>query len=213
MSHYSVQAEELSSSDELLRFHTKTDRYWNLIRKDSFSYYYNQKMMLNGILIDNDDDFKSTTRTVYDLSNLSAEVGGFSQTVSFIFVLIFPLLRFGSLEDYLVSRLYKQSPSQAIYPPHGDLNAQRKLLVMSQSSVQMRKPIAERIRNPIVEFFKRNGLCFSTFLYDRQDYNYLKSQQKLASELDIKRIVKTLRYLRSSVRYLTNSTERRLLRL
>jgi hypothetical protein len=213
MNHYSVHTEELQSMDEYLRVHSNLSRYWNLLRKESFSYYYNPNMMLNGIMIDNDEDFKITSRTVYDLSDLAGEVGGFASTVNLILAFLFPFIRFDSLETYLISRLFKQPHKKPIETPSGELSAERKLIVMTQSSVQLRQPIKERTRNPIIEFFKSKGLCLAPFLYDRQDYNYLKSRQKLATELDIKRILKSLRYLRSTVRFLTNSNERRLLRL
>ena len=181
MNRYSVQIQALHSSDEFLHFHTNESRYWNLVRQASFPYYFNQNMMLNGILIDNDENLTLTSRTVYDLTSLAGEVGGFSRTMAFIFALIYPFVKLGSLETYLIAKLFKQAPSKNISAPHGHLSPQRKLLVMTQASVELRKPINDRVRNPVVEFLKRNGLCCSIFLYDRQDYNYLKSRQSSTS--------------------------------
>lgn len=41
----------------------------------------------------------------------------------------------------------------------------------------------------------------------------MKARHRLASELDIKRILSTLRYLRSAVKYMTSHSERNLLRM
>jgi hypothetical protein len=46
-----------------------------------------------------------------------------------------------------------------------------------------------------------------------RDYAYIKARQKLASELDIKRVLQSLRLFRASLRFLTTPKQRKLLRL
>ena len=69
-------------------------------------------------------------------------------------------------------------------------------------------------RNPLIDFFKRvwKKMC-GALPFTRNDYNYMRAKQKLASELDITRILKTLRYLRLATKLQLSSTERHLLRM
>lgn len=46
-----------------------------------------------------------------------------------------------------------------------------------------------------------------------RDYAYIKARNKLAGELDIKRILQSLRLFRASLRFLTTPKQRKLLRL
>jgi hypothetical protein len=90
----------------------------------------------------------------------------------------------------------------------------KKLLYMSEDAVRRRGKIKNTINNQIIRFF-HEMLCFCRLScqYDKDDYNYFKSRHRLESELDIKRILTTLRYLRSAVKFLTSSSERKWLRL
>jgi len=85
---------------------------------------------------------------------------------------------------------------------------------MSEQSVHSRVKIKNKGYNPIVHFLRKSIFCcLSKCRYNSEDYNFFKSRQRLASELDIKRILMTLRYLRSAVKFLTSSSERKWLRM
>ncbi len=69
-------------------------------------------------------------------------------------------------------------------------------------------------KNSIIHIFRSKLCCCTSFCrYEKEDYNYFKSRHRLASELDVKRILLTLRYLRSAVKFLTSAHERKWLRM
>ena len=131
-----------------------------------------------------------------------------------VFVLLMPLLRYQALESYLVRRLFRSAPSSPIVMPSEECDNAKKLLYMSEDAVRRRGKIKNTINNPILRFIREMlCCCMPSCQYEKADYNYFKSRHRLASELDIKRILTTLRYLRSAVKFLTTSSERKWLRL
>ena len=85
---------------------------------------------------------------------------------------------------------------------------------MSERVVQQRGRIKPKGKNPVCHCLRTSLCCCLPFCrYQKADYNYFKSRHRLASELDIKRILTTLRYLRNAVKFLTSGTERKWLRL
>ena len=80
--------------------------------------------------------------------------------------------------------------------------------------MRFRKKIKNNGTNPVIHFLRSKICCCISFCrYEKEDYNYFKSRHRLASELDIKRILLTLRYLRSAVKFLTSAPERKWLRM
>jgi hypothetical protein len=65
MNYYSVQSEQLTTDWNFLGA-TKDFEYYNLVQRDSFTYYENPNM-LAGILIDIHPDKLVTIRSVYSL--------------------------------------------------------------------------------------------------------------------------------------------------
>jgi hypothetical protein len=70
------------------------------------------------------------------------------------------------------------------------------------------------MKNFIFEFFRSlfARLC-KRCAYTSDEYYYLKAQAHLASELDIKRILRSLRLMRAFIKLKTTKTERQLLRM
>ena len=70
------------------------------------------------------------------------------------------------------------------------------------------------MKNIVVEFLHENFAKYcKRFQYTSSEYLYFKAQAQLASELDIKRILKSLRLMRSFIKFKTTKTERKLLRM
>lgn len=166
--------------------------------------------MLNGILIDLDSKLLRVNRNVYSLTDWAGEVGGFSKTIGVMIAVLYPILSMSSLESFLILRLFKQPSNKEVDSPDIGNNPSRKLLKMSQDAVAYRKPFENRSRNSLLNWFKYFG-CGSN--YNKEDFNYMKAQHKLASELDIKRILTSLRFFRSAIRFLTTRSERKLIRM
>ena len=77
-----------------------------MIEKDSFSYYEN-KNIINGILLDMHDAILTTNRSIYSISDWLGEVGGFASSVQLIIMILLPFLRNAELESYLIGKLFK----------------------------------------------------------------------------------------------------------
>jgi len=58
-----------------------------------------------------------------------------------------------------------------------------------------------------------NAKCCKRCEYSSDEYLYFKARAQLASELDIKRILRSLRLMRAFIKFKTNRKERQLLRM
>ena len=62
-------------------------------------------------------------------------------------------------------------------------------------------------------FYALFANCCKCCNYKNDEYRYFKALAQLASEMDVKRILKSLRFMRAFVRFRTTKTERQLLRM
>lgn len=108
----------------------------------------------------------------------------------------------------MIESLYKQAPSSEIDTPIERVTLRKKLMMMVESSLTRRTRFESQTSNPVI-----NCVLRSCSRNRKRDFNYLKARHLLASELDIKRILKTLRYLRNAVRLMTTADDRKLLRM
>ena len=143
---------------------------------------------------------------------LIANFCGFAIVVCYMFTIVYRFLNIQTLEKYFVSQLYWQPTKDDLFDEE-DRNSSPKLrlLALAKASLKSRTKIAESKYtwlNHLITSYSR--LMSAGF---KQTYKFEKARQKLASELDVKRILTTLRYLRSAVRLLTTEDERKLLRL
>ena len=69
-------------------------------------------------------------------------------------------------------------------------------------------------KNALIYFLQA---FFAKFLkrckYSSNEYRYFKARAQLASELDIKRILRSLRFMRAFIKFKTTKAERKLLRM
>jgi hypothetical protein len=81
-------------------------------------------------------------------------------------------------------------------------------------ALRQRKTLKKSARIKAVEVLSRLfGLCFNRCRRTEKEWYYLKATNRLRSELDIRRFIKSVRTLRSSLTLLTSYRERRLVHM
>ena len=150
-------------------------------------------------------------RDVYSFVDWIQEIGGFFTAVRVFFYLIVPWLEIMTLEKYLIRKMYKRQfnpPESRINPNH---NPDKQLIKSVSASIQERKPIKANYHNYLITVIKSYFCCCLS--QNEDDIYYAKARIKLSSELDVKRMLQSLRNLENTVKILTSKRERRLVRM
>ena len=192
---------------------SKTE-YNNIKYQRAFKYYLAETMM-NGFMIDLDPAAVAIIRNLYSIDDFAQEVGGFFALVTIIVSMLFSFLQTWPLEKYLIETLYKfRAPKKT---NHSELAKTHNLLTNLTEEINQRVSFKLsnklKISDAIQRFFNKFNCLFACCRYKIRDYNYFKAATKLASELDIKRILRTLRLMRVFLKYRTTRNERKLMRM
>lgn len=87
------------------------------------------------------------------------------------------------------------------------------ILMKAKDSYELRARVKIDRKKRYSNLFKSVFFCCCRISMTETDYAYKKAQQKLASELDIKRILNSIRLFRVALKFLTTPTQRKLLRM
>lgn len=116
-----------------------------------------------------------------------------------------------TLEKYLISMMYKRqfTPQESrINPNH---NPDKQLIKSVSASIQERKPVKATQNNYLLRVIKKYFCCCLS--PNEDELYYAKARIKLASELDIKRMLQSIRNLENTVKLMTTKRERRFVRM
>lgn len=95
-------------------------------------------------------------------------------------------------------------------------NDQDELIVKAKDSFERRDRVKIAGADRCMELYRKIFFCFCCFPKKKlteRDYAYKKATHKLTAELDIKRIMNSLRVFRSALKFLTTSDQRKLIRM
>lgn len=90
------------------------------------------------------------------------------------------------------------------------------LIIKAKDSFERRDRVKIAKRERYLELYSKIFFCFCCFRKKKlteRDYAFKKATHKLAAELDIKRILNSLRLFRATFKFLTTPTQRKLLRM
>ena len=66
--------------------------------------------LIAGMVIEMSQDLTKIDRSIYSMADWFNEIGGFSQAISVFFFSLIPLLQFWTINEYLITKLYKSQP-------------------------------------------------------------------------------------------------------
>ena len=150
-------------------------------------------------------------RKVYTLLDWANEVGGFYGFIELIIQIVLPFCQVWSLEKYLVQNLFRrQRRTKSKEPLQDDM----KLAAAQIEAIQSREKVRPVRELPLIAWFKDTILrtCKNRERNKRQEF-FDKAQSVLEKEIDIVRLVRGHRLLRSLSRLLLSQRERQLMRI
>lgn len=202
---YSVTTAQFDFKDNYWGGGMKEEHYLVVNRETSFS-YYSQADVIGGISLRVDSHRLIISRKVYSLLGWAANVGGFIRIVNFLFFLVFRFRQKQKkwLNTAILSRLYKVQRGEAL---KGD-----DLVAMAQESYANREFIVRKKTDRIYDFLRKFICCLRNRLTD-DDLVFRKAKAQLAAELDITRVLSTLRLFRLTLKHLVSKEHRNLLRI
>jgi hypothetical protein len=120
-----------------------------------------------------------------------------------------------SWKKYLIKKLYRHQTSikagtlkSLNESPHQDI------FQKAIQTLKTRKPIYPEPNSMLREWLQLSLAKFKCiFPFTANDWFYLKAQSKLSTELDIKRFIRSQRFMRAAIKLFTTKRERRLLRM
>jgi len=87
------------------------------------------------------------------------------------------------------------------------------LIVKAKDSYERRDRVKVKRSQRFKKLYSGIFFCCCKYKETPRDYAFKKGQEKLAAEMDIKRVLNTLRLFRVSLKFLTTPTQRKLLRM
>ena len=111
----------------------------------------------------------------------------------------------------LAIKMYKRQftpPESRINPNH---NPDKQLIKSVSASIFERKPIKANYNNYFIRVIKNYFCCCLS--PNEDDLYYQKARLKLACELDIKRMLQSIRNLENTIKLTTTKRERRMVRM
>ena len=170
--------------------------------------------MINGIMIDQQFEKQYIRRNLYNITNLGQELGGFISIISIGFLFLFNLVKNWTMEKELTSRLYKTHSK----PQTGSVYFSKSHLLYGNITDSLKQRQKIKPQSKLFHIFEQvrqifHNKCCLCCRYTHDDYLYMKARTKLASELDIQRILSSLRLFRNFIKFRMTKTERRLLRM
>ena len=136
---YVLKREKLVSDDTYLFSPKAAHEFWNLIQMPRFSYYPDIPMR-NGIMVDLSLQEKHIRRSIYTMTNLAFEMGGFTKIMGVIFGFIFSWLVAWPMEKELTSRMFKTYGHKTSFTGESgkDTNQSQQLSEKAVESLQSR---------------------------------------------------------------------------
>lgn len=213
MNWYRLRMESLTSADSWMPLSGGTYEFHNFETQPSFSYYAYPNM-INGLLIDLDENIQYSNRSVYSWSDWASEVGSFSRSFSIIIMVIVPLFATSSVDSTLIGRLFTIDPQAEPIRQDADRSSQA-LLRLAEKSVAGRKSLEGQSTNFITNLCKRITMCRKRDRdrFKEQSQAFKQAKVKLESEMDVVLILKKVRYLLNYVKMVTTDNQRSLLRM
>lgn len=132
--------EQLDSHESWQHATLSTETFWNAVQAPELRYSGDAKGV-NGILIDFKEDIVVTRRRIYSLSNWLAEVGGFAFAVQCLLAVFYPLLPRADLQNYLITRLYKNVSGKDVVYSEAALTPFERLKSLAKNALRERRSV------------------------------------------------------------------------